>query len=167
MGAARGPFSLENAKLHAPRGLPSDFPRVLVFDANPMRPALIRTKVDGAVFSRSLQRRPATAATLKDHANSLSARSLLESETRSSQSFNTDAGISAACFRRRWWVLSHVLPRRPTFENPNRLDNLDQRWLKISGWPLRARLGLILVPVLLLFPNGGTFVFLRVCRIRP
>ena len=36
-----------------PRGMPSDFPTVLVFDANPMRPSFVKTAVDGAVLGMS------------------------------------------------------------------------------------------------------------------
>ena len=85
-----------------PRCLPTDFPMVLVFAAKLMRPSPIKTVVAGAVFIRSPRLRPAATDTVKDHADSLSVKPVIESGTNFPQAIRQEAGISPACFRGRW-----------------------------------------------------------------
>ena len=62
-----------------PHGPPSDYPPRFGFAANHMRHSFINTVLGGDVLSISPHLRHDAKATLKDHANSLSAELLLES----------------------------------------------------------------------------------------
>ena len=65
----------------SPHGLPSDFPLVLVFAANPMGNSLIKTVAGGDVLIRSPHLRHDATATMEVRTNSLSVKFLLGPET--------------------------------------------------------------------------------------
>ena len=127
-----------------PHGLPSHFSMVLVFAANPMGPSFIKTVVGGAVLHRSPQLRLSATSILKDHADRISVKFLLESETRSSRLLRPGLGFAQPVVSDTGRYFPIRLLRCLRCQNPTDLSKTSPRLSRIFGKPIRSCISEIL-----------------------